>query len=206
MHRTAELRWFHKEEAPEAYRQWFKNESPRQRTDHYYRRSGERLGIKLRDGKLLEHKPVTSREELHLLLRTIAGNIQTFEKWSFPVAEGAEGYISDALSQPDTWQAVHKTRRIQQYALQPDGSIQRHTGDGRPAEGCEIELALIKIEEDEWYSIGMEAYSDKDREEFVLRQVATWLFTEQGFPTECGGIDASKGYANWLYEEYTRLW
>ena len=69
MHRTAELRWFHKEEAPEAYRQWFKNESPRQRTDHYYRRSGERLGIKLRDGKLLEHKPVTSREELHQIGR-----------------------------------------------------------------------------------------------------------------------------------------
>lgn len=161
MWESAEIRWFYEGDIPAGVQDWLAQVPgiPDQqpiRTDHYLRLAGDdSLGIKLREGRL-EIKQRLDRHGIVSFDQRVAGLLQTWRKWSFPLAPvgGPSGVPGPASS----WIAVHKERRLHRYALLDQNRLVSAATDRYPPQGCDLELARLSAARQRWWTLALEAF------------------------------------------------
>lgn len=200
MYPTMEVRWFLPGQIPTEVYQWFETcpvapSQPETRQDWYlYQPESDTLGIKLRQGSLEIKKRMLDRG-IHTLLAGVTGRVEKWVKWSFRVHEseqtlatlGAEGY----------WVGVQKTRQQRWYdvtdrqevrPIAPNPQIKQEI-----KQGCTLEVTQVSIDNQLWFSLGLEAFGAADPEE-ILHRVAqqalagtrfTFLTAERSFGYPC---------------------
>lgn len=195
MFSTAEVRWFYEGPAPEHAHEWFRavaGEPPLEaRTDRYVLpASRDGLGVKWRSGSL-EVKRLTEvigEERFHVC---VAGRVERWRKWSFPLADDA------SLDQPaGDWVEVGKRRRVRYFAAEEDGVRWLEDGE-RSSEACGFELGEVHVGGAVWWSLCFEAFG-KDEHALAdrLRRVATYAVAAAEPPTL--GAAHALSYPAWL--------
>jgi hypothetical protein len=186
---SVEVRWFVRGSVDPAVRAWFESgerppHSEPEREDRYLAHPDESLGIKLRQGKL----EVKRRESIleSLILPGVAGSVERWRKWSFA--------LSDDDLPHDSWIAVHKRRRVRKYAIR-NGRARAIAADDRPAQGCNVELTELTVNDDSWWTIGCEAFGDESSLGDHLLTVARVVFADEAPRLE---LHDSYGYPAWL--------
>ena len=187
MDRTAELRWFFREQPPGPVRAWFENAAgpPRSRSDQYLVLDGtDALGVKIRGG--------TTRFELKLrpspggplaLLGGVSGQVEEWQRWSF-ARPGISRFLPRLGLPKDRWVTVGKERRL---ATVP------YRGDA----GCRVELTALKALSQEWTTIGFEAFGPEPDLVPALTAAAEGFFGSLDPPDGLGAA-LSCGYPGWL--------
>jgi hypothetical protein len=207
---SAELRWFWpKETFPAGVRTWFceSGEKPgggAVREDVYVSApddpgnddplSGPKLGIKKRGKKpgfeikgLVSVAPNTTSEPF-------AGQIQRWCKWTYLGDLNADDVIT-----------THKMRQLRKFDI-TDGRVSEIplgddekpiNGKSLPAEGCNLELTRITVSksEDEWWTLGFEAFGPLGTVEKNLAQ--TLAFVSPSGPISMASAEFAS-YPKWL--------
>jgi hypothetical protein len=202
METTLEVRWFGPGPPPEGITRRFDAlgaPGPQGRVDTYLVLPGtDDLGVKLRDGgaalecKLRQHDFGDTK-----VAGAVAGNLERWQKWSFPVEDAtcraAElGLPAAALVEVD------KRRRLVTYRLAPDGSAA--PGGGREGDGCSVEITSLTVHGTEWWSLGFEAFGSQDRLADALTATAETFFAGGAKMSELLTGALSCGYPAWLSE------
>lgn len=199
METTLEVRWFAPGRPRDALTRRFDDlgaPGPQSRTDTYLAISGtDDLGVKLREGgqafelKLRQHDFGAAK-----LTAGAAGNLERWQKWSFPVTDAASR--ASRLGLPgESLVEVEKNRRLLTYRLAPDGSaspVEERAGDG-----CSVELTRLMVRGREWWSLGFEAFGSQDRLADALT-AATGAFLAAGAVAAALDGARSCAYPAWL--------
>ncbi len=200
VHATTEIRWFRAGLVVPSVRKWFES-CPGQiadqppRTDYYLVLGGTRsLGIKMREGRL----EIKSRQQelgRASLGERVSGMLEEWLKWSFELLDPRSDPSS--ITQPDSnWIGVHKTRRLRRYGRSDDESFSPVPVDTFPPQGCDVELSMVRIHDQVWWTLAFESFGPPaDRQQFLM-DLASQLFEKD--PTlELAALD-SFGYPRWL--------
>jgi hypothetical protein len=196
---TAEVRWFFPGAIPPEIRHWFRGRDGELRAepgrvDYYLDLPGiDALGIKIREGRI-EIKQRTGQQSVVQFQSHIAGLVEHWLKWSLRLASGQADLAN--LIPPSTWLAVHKERELISYQVVDDGGIVAVSGEDRPGQGCAVELASIRFEGRQWWSLGFEAFGDQAILGENLLRVAAHVLAPGQVPTL--SANDSCGYPQWL--------
>lgn len=191
MQPTTEVRWFMPGLVPDAVTRWFdalgSPVAAASRTDRYLQPSTvTEPGVKLREG-LLQVKARTAMLGTEVFGSGVEGVVETYRKWSLPVAEGAE--------EPGIgWVDVAKTRQVRLFT--PDGFVEQA---GWVDAGCNAELGEVRLGDQTWWTVCLEAFGpDAAAQHAVLRQAAQQMFARSDAPT----LERmhSAGYVGWLVQ------
>ena len=167
---TAEVRWFYRGAVPQQILAWFQRGGQKpvavsSRVDHYLRLAdGDLLGIKLREGRIEIKQRHGSAGAVRLHDR-VAGQVQHWRKWSFPLDE-AGSELPGLLVPPSSWIGVEKARRLRTYRVGGDDTIVAVSAREYPERGCGWELTGVRVRGEAWWSLGFEAFG----EQATLRQ------------------------------------
>ncbi|MFN2292752.1 MAG: hypothetical protein ACK2UC_16285 [Anaerolineae bacterium] len=200
MYPTAELRWFYWGAAPRAALDWLEQwgglpEPQAPRRDYYLRLPGNSsLGIKLREGQI-EVKRRTRQRGTARFGENVAGMVEHWRKWSFPIADSEAG--TDAwLTPASAWIPVDKARRLHRYGLAADGTLSQVSLERMPQRGCEFELSEVRAQGDMWWSVCLEAFGEEGSLEDSLYAVSALLLSP-GWPVAMAE-EQSSSYPEWL--------
>lgn len=162
---SAEIRWFIKGIIPPAVFDWFIGLNDNyinqpERTDYYLDlKSDDLLGIKLREGRV-EIKQQTQHIGNISPGKNVIGLAEKWQKWSFELNE-ANNIIS--IEQfGNEWLAVTKNRILVNYGISED-SIASQKEPTLYKNGCITEITSIKINNENWWSLGLESYGEENR-------------------------------------------
>lgn len=196
---SMEVRWFLPVALPDEVRQWFDRKQPtlieaEQREDWYLLLADHKdMGIKLRQGKL-EIKHRTGDRGVKKIVKGVKGRIEQWQKWSFSLT--AEEEVPAHLpAEAEFWLEVQKTRWVKTYQVR-QGAIAGVTPEAKPEQGCQIEMAEIRVLGQVWHSLGFEAFGQANTLEQTLMQVLGQVFNEM----DGGSLKAkqSLSYPQWL--------
>jgi hypothetical protein len=201
---TIEVRWFFAGEIPADVWTWFhkvgtKLETQPPRVDHYLRIYGnDRLGVKLREGRIEVKQRSGQREEIQVG-KFGGGYLEEWCKWSFDLTEwgDAEVAIGGNVGQ---WIAVRKERKLHTFQTKEQGAVVAVRSQDAIGLGCACELTKLGIDGQEatWWSVGFEAFGDQDElRDTLLLVMKTTLFMVNApkFGAEC-----SYGYPRWVQQ------
>jgi hypothetical protein len=165
------------------------------RIDYYVcHADGDGLGIKLREGRI----EVKQRQREYGLFRfhpRVTGRVEAWRKWGFALKE-ADRDLASILVPTSPWIAVTKERKLRPYRVSGDrGVVAAPTGEPS-AEGCGLELARLRIQGREWWSLAFEAFGAESDLQASLTLTARHIFTATD-PPDLDGTD-SYGYPRWL--------
>lgn len=187
MYTTNELRWFYPGTIPEDIKAWFRQNypieqmrSPEKREDSYlYTPECDRLGIKLRQGRLEVKWRKAELGVLHFG-EFVEGKAEKWSKWlcEDPTRESFQlAQVSDS----SCWINVQKVRYSQAYRVLPNCSVQPVTTNETIDNGCHVEITQLIIQDNTWWSFALEAFGEDARLMDNLRATASWVFnTYQG--------------------------
>jgi hypothetical protein len=121
--------------------------------------------------------------------------MQYWRKWSFPFSP-----LRPDSGDPGGWRRVRKQRRVIWFA--PSGErVERAPAVPGPAglqARCAVELTELRVEHQDWWSLGLEATGFAGALRHGLEATAALVFS-QALP---GGVDLriddSRSYADWL--------
>ncbi len=184
---TAEIRWFLRGSLSEEVSRWFESVCTTAityppRVDLYLALpETDTVGVKLREG-LLEVKRKDGELGLLDLHPSVAGHGNTWTKWSFP-ASMEEGHLGDLAPSAPGWLAVTKTRRLSFLTISPDGVVEFATEEPGYGRACWVELTAVRLDNDQWWSLGFEAVGPKECLEDDLQRGAQHLFGLSDPPT-----------------------
>jgi hypothetical protein len=162
---SAEIRWFIKGKIPPIIFDWFIGLNSNymnqpERTDHYLQlKSDDSLGIKLREGRI-EIKQRINQIGNIVPGSNVTGIAEKWQKWSFELKEA-----NDIISIQDIqnkWIPISKTRVLVNYGITEDNIVAQKE-DATYKNGCFTELTSININQEEWWSFGLEAYGEEIR-------------------------------------------
>jgi hypothetical protein len=199
MFTTVEVRWFGRGPVPAMVQGWFGRcpgaaalQMPR--VDAYLRATGGALGIKLRQGRL-EIKLRRGELGVVQLHPGVAGRVERWAKWSFPLAaDGGEAF--DAVRSSPAWMGVHKARALRAYTVAADGTVEAVPAGQLPPLACSFELTRVRAGDGIWWTLGFEGVGDDARaQERFFRVVGHVLQSAE--PPRLEAAD-SYGYAAWL--------
>jgi hypothetical protein len=162
MFATAEVRWFYEGPLPKEVLTWFRDARHGPATDatrvDYYLRLGDRLslGIKVREGRI-EIKQRQGQGAICRFDERVAGRLEEWRKWSFPLAAG-EGTVRELLTPQASWLGVRKTRRLRRYRLAGGKRVEPMQAVRYPGQGCDWELTSLLCGGTAWWSLGLEAF------------------------------------------------
>lgn len=211
---SAEARWFFHGNVDTDIERWITTGSLSSdqgaRTDKYIVLPGCRsAGVKFREGNF-EVKASTSARRDFALGDDIAGQRETWVKWSRPSADAA--VEPAAMRGDEQWAFVHKRRMLRLFSL--DGAAVREAAFGGPwlAAGCQVERTVASVilrgaregpplEDDwanaaAWWTFGFEAFGDPDEIERHLDRMLDYFRTDA--PCVRLPLEASMSYPAWL--------
>ena len=184
---TAEIRWFLRDALPVEVSRWFEGVCGTAtryppRVDLYLALpETDTVGVKLREG-LLEVKRRDGDLGLLDLHPNVEGHGNTWTKWSFP-ASMEEGHLGDLAPNAPGWLAVAKTRRLSTLTISPDGGVDLAIEGPTFGRACWVELTEVRMDHDEWWSLGFEAVGPKERLRDDLQRAAQHFFGLSDPPT-----------------------
>jgi len=194
---SAEIRWFFKGNIPEKISLWFADldgifEKQETRTDQYLLlKNTNSLGIKIREGKF-EIKERHTRARKTLTTGNIEGDVEVWTKWSFDSDVGEQ---SLARSIKGEFIPVEKTRELQKYIFDSKGNISRGFDNYR-SNGCNLELTKVILNNQLWWTLGLETYGKPEKQEKNLNTAFYFIFQSE-FPGILTTL-RSFGYPQWL--------
>jgi hypothetical protein len=176
MKRSAEIRWFHKQELPLGVKDWFcgsrlcKEEAAR--IDHYLVLPGSNeVGVKVRDGRKLEIKARTRMPQpLPLATGASVGRQDEWVKWSHEDSDVAGRLAALEGSSPE-WVQVAKQRWLREFRVDDAGQVEETDADTMIDEGCKVELSVVKVRDSNWWTLAFESFGEVNRTTY-LEQVA----------------------------------
>ena len=163
---SLEVRWILPGTVPHAVETWlgpFAAPSEH-REDRYLQQGSATLGIKVKDRRLLDVKVFQGREGR--LVGVPAGQIERWQRWSFPIESGHPPIPRDA-----GWLPVEKLRRRRWFSWIDGRAMEVATPDA--ADGG-MELTDIAIGPQRWWTVAFETKGD-DAEMSGLLQGAVRL-------------------------------
>jgi hypothetical protein len=152
------------------------------------------VGVKEREGSF-EIKARWSSGEVASFAGQAVGRCDGWAKWSYgrpPVAPWLEALALE----PAGWVEVRKTRRLLKFSLEAR-EPQRVPVTEQAAQGCTIELTAVHARGDDWWSVGLEAFGDRQRLRANLMVVAMAFFSARDVPLPLDLTD-SCSYPAWL--------
>jgi hypothetical protein len=148
----------------------------------------DRFSVKIRAGRLLEVKAFGGSPGILAFDGRARGRMQYWRKWSVPFRPRSRNG-----GDPDGWRRVRKQRRTSRFSL-IRGQIATPAG----APQCAVELTEIRVHDQDWWSLGLEATGPADQLRAGLQATAAVVFT-RSLP---GGVELrmedSMSYAEWL--------
>ena len=176
---SAEIRWFFKNKFEvELIEKWFNSQSQVfadkwDRADIYLWQPGlDKVGIKIREGKVEVKVLLADRGEVPFSNHN-AGLVNDWVKYSFGLQE-SDAENQNLLHQfsagklntdKPLWVRVDKERLLLKFSVNPaDKSVQRVPENTWPPEGCGVELTRIKVNQQTFYTFGLEAFSNTQLE------------------------------------------
>jgi hypothetical protein len=195
-----EVRWFYRGTLPPDVLAWFQQGArcsvdPSQRVDHYLRvAGGDSVGIKLREGRI-EVKQRHRQAGVVRFHERVAGTVEHWRKWSFPLA-GLNDCLASIAHPASGWIGVYKKRRLQRYQIMGDGNLVTISTEHYPNQGCDLELTDVRAAGLKWWTMSFEAFGDEGalRENLAL---ATESILGIADPPVLE-IEGSFGYPKWL--------
>lgn len=199
---TAEVRWFYRGAVPRQILAWFRRGGQKpvavsSRVDYYLRLAdgdGDRLGIKLREGRI-EIKQRHGPTRVVRLHDRVAGQVEHWRKWSFPLDQ-AGSELSGLLLPPSSWIGVEKARRLRTYRVGGDDTIVAVSATEYPERGCSWELTGLRVRGEAWWSLGFEAFGEQATLRQRLLLVAEHVLCADEPPVL--EVQASFSYPRWL--------
>ncbi len=203
---TVEVRWFARGKIPSNMSLWFEkvpgNSEPQPtRSDSYLMLpDNDSLGVKLREGRL-ELKQRQKKLGRFTWQDRVNGQVESWIKWGFPLASGAQS-LQPASPALWKWAVVSKTRVLKHFQAEVSGLVTAVSPATFLTTGCHLELARVSIQDQIWWTIGLEAFGAADFQKLagLLDQVAELVFVgemELGLETA-----VSCSYPQWLQQFY----
>jgi hypothetical protein len=200
---TAEIRWFFKDSAPSAVRDWFaedRNLSVEERTDTYLVFPGcESVGVKLRDAgpgreTKFEVKAIRGAPQVINLPSGVAGRADSWVKWSHSTS--AFDQLPALGGNESTWVATRKRRLLRRFSMDQD-SLQEKPIDEPPSAGCNIDLVDLDTADGAWWTLGFESFGPATDLRSLLHAVATSWFDRHPPPVPLR-VTSSIAYPTWV--------
>jgi hypothetical protein len=195
---SLEARWIFPGRLDIAVAGWFGRSDPEMesREDAYLiDPDTDGLSVKVRAGRALEVKLFRGSPGILDFPGRARGRIQHWQKWSFPFHP-----VSRDTSDPAGWRWVRKQRRISRFSL-ASGQIRPAAAPARDLADearCAVELTELRLQHQDWWSLGLEATGPAHLLGTGLEATAALVFT-RFLP---GGVelrmDDSMSYAEWL--------
>jgi hypothetical protein len=150
------------------------------------------VSVKVRAGQALELKTFHGSPGILDFCGRARGRMQYWQKWSVPFRpprwDGGDR---------DGWRRVRKQRRTSRFSL-ARSQIATPAGELADAPRCAVELTGIRVHDQDWWSLGLEATGPAALLRAGLQGTAALMFTRP-LP---GGVELrmedSMSYAEWL--------
>ena len=192
---TAEVRWFLGQSL--ALDRWDISYAARPvRHDFYLRGSGERLGVKWREGNI-EIKQQQGKAEVYQH-RKLVGYLEQWKKWSFPLAD------KEAFEPTDHWIKVIKQRCLARFSYQAGThTVIPIAADDSTTDLCELEYTHLVVAGQDYYTVGVEASGDVTRLTENLVATMRYLAENSNLGESWLVLANSSNYARWLHHHFT---
>ncbi|GAB4317617.1 MAG: hypothetical protein Kow0074_06310 [Candidatus Zixiibacteriota bacterium] len=197
---SSEMRWFFHGRIPDAVHDWFCR-------DHEYTQSSPRedqylklpdchtVGVKLREGRFeikvrrIDPKPIAFSDN-------VIGLTDAWVKWS-----SRDLGVDRLIRRTDAWESrewisVRKERWLRWYGvseIRPSSEPRTTT----PGSGCGFELTSLRVNDDHWWTIGLEAVGLPEQNGQALQSTAAHVFGDRPFPQHLDR-NAAFAYPEWL--------
>ncbi len=192
MYHSFEIRWFFQSDIT-PFLNWFGGENPASRTDHYLKKLGANINVKLREGRI----EVKHRIDLPRVIEVnagITGKIEEWVKWSFGLEENP-GALDFPVDHPEYWLAVSKKRWRRHFQVE-NGKIVEQAMPSFSHTHCAAELTEVTAEGQDWLSIDLEASGRPSNLVDTLKLTTRYFFNAQ-FPAKLV-LPHSAGYPEWF--------
>jgi hypothetical protein len=192
---SLEVRWIVPGQLDMAMAEWFDgfpSEMELREDAYILDRDLEGLSVKVRAGQALELKAFHGSPGILDFRGRARGRMQYWRKWSVPFRPPSRNG-----GDPDGWRRVRKQRRTSRFPL-TRGQIAAPAGDLAGAPRCAVELTEIRVHDQDWWSLGLEATGSADLLRAGLQATAALVFTR---PLPGGAelrLEDSVSYAEWL--------
>ena len=150
------------------------------------------LSVKLRGAAALDVKVYRGSPGILEVAGCARGRMESWQKWSFP----CEPRSQDSADQAG-WRPVRKKRRISRFSLASGRMSARAPGAGKELQ-CEVELTEVRMRDEAWWSLGLEATGPAGQLRGELAATAALVFAEAMPGGLEPGTDDSRSYAEWL--------
>ena len=150
------------------------------------------LSVKVRAGQALELKAFHGSPGILDFRGRARGRMQYWQKWSVPFRPP-----SRSGGDRDDWKRVRKRRRTSRFSVARD-RISDPADDLAGAPWCAVELTEIRLQDQDWWSLGLEATGPAHLLRAGLLTAAALVFTQ---PLPAGAelrMEDSMSYAEWL--------
>ena len=150
------------------------------------------LSVKIRGGRALEVKAYRGSPGSLEVAGRARGRMESWQKWSAaPDPPSQDGH------DPACWRPVGKTRRIAPFSL-AGGRVVPGVPEGGQGPRCHLELTGIRMQDQDWWSLGFEATGPDHLLRTVLEGAAGLVFAQALPGNVQPGPDESRSYAQWL--------
>ena len=192
---SLEVRWFFPGQLDTAVAEWFGRfpAETQSREDTYLLDPQLRgLSVKIRGGAALEVKVYRGSPGILYLPRCARGRMESWQKWSFPIA--ALRQDSDNLA---SWRPVRKRRRITRFSL-ASRPVPAQAPDLGQEPQCAVELTEVRTSGRDWWTLGFEATGPDHLLRRALQATAALVFAQALPGSVEPGTDESRSYIEWL--------
>jgi hypothetical protein len=148
-------------------------------------RDGPGISAKIRAGTVFEVKVYQGSPGVLRVAGRDLGRMEYWHKWSFPGAGLGRAEVGSAA-----WLPVRKRRRVSRFSL---------TGTQT---GCAVELTEVRVQDQDWWSLGFEATGPDDQLRGELEAVTSRVFAGPLLDPAKFGPHNSRSYADWLRDAF----
>lgn len=199
---TVELRWFFSE--PVRFDEYLVSFNPTilvevenqpTRHDFYLLDSGERIGIKWREGNI-EIKQQQSEAETYEN-NNVVGYLEHWEKWSFPLAGPGD------FRPTNRWLKISKRRRLLTLAYDATTrGVSPVADDQAVVNRCELEYTQLRVADRDYYTLGAEASGESAHLQETLLRTMDYLAENSNL--NCLNLTRarSSNYARWIRQYF----
>ena len=193
---SLEVRWIFPGRLPAAMAEWFDRfpvEIQAQEDAYILDPRLPGLSVKIRGSAAFEVKVYHGSPGILDAGGRARGLLQSWQKWSFPVAPPGA-----ASGGPAGWRLVRKQRRITQFPL-AGGQVRAVAAGPGAEQGCAVELTEARLSEEAWWTLGFEAIGPTSLLRNHLEATAAHVF---GLAVPDGielGTMNSTSYVEWLH-------